>query len=521
MSGAAKPSLAPTWSNPDRLSITGAVAFTREEILRGLAADLEVQLAASREKGLEEYQFAIEGRFLAGYKHSGYADVRVDCRADSASGKILVRINEGPRYVNGAIRVYGAVKIPAKELIQRLQQPTPPVGAQIGCYDEVNGRTIPRWVDNNGEEVTLLGPIWEKGNPAAFDEGAIQSCHDRVARALDELGYPTANFQISLEHTDPAHSATLAIYLSDEGPDPIVTDITVMGNHISSDSAVCNYLQLHPGAKYSGEAVANWREQLWSSGRFISCNFSAERSADYRGLRLYIRVVEYKKAPPLDKPLPAENVAMLKFREWLTKSAEHDGDVVLELNRTPGGSVPTIIASRDGLLIYFREQKLNPNGFPRTEQAWAFTGDQFAWYSIARHEKFVASMHNPCVVSCGVQCIVPNDAEQVGKLNISAGITPEAGTLPLKLSLGGTPTGFIDIAQGRAIKLSISGGILTVRSTEGQEYLRIDAATGRLLNDPRTMPPEKGPRFWLEKGRFRSTLDQIEKTATKIFEPIR
>ena len=71
-------------------------------------------------------------------------------------------------------------------------------------------------------------------------------------------------------------------------------------------------------------------------------------------------------------------------------------------------------------------------------------------------------MHNPCVVSCGVQCIVPNDAEQVGKLNISAGITPEAGTLPLKLSLGGTPTGFIDIAQGRAIKLSISGGILTV-----------------------------------------------------------
>ena len=126
-------------------------------------------------------------------------------------------------------------------------------------------------------------------------------------RALDELGYPTANFQISLEHTDPAPSATLAIYLSDEGPDPIVTDITVMGNHISSDSAVCNYLQLHPGAKVLRRSSCQLERAALEFRPIHQLQlYRAERSADYRGLRLYIRVVEYKKAPPLDKPLPAE-----------------------------------------------------------------------------------------------------------------------------------------------------------------------------------------------------------------------
>ncbi len=288
--------LVAAWSDPDRLAISGAKAFTRDEILFGLAADIDVQLAASRQSSSAEYMCALQDRIQAGYEHAGFGNVRVNCNADADSDKILVRIDEGPRYLCGDIRVYGAIRVPVDELARRLRQPAPPLSANIGSYDVVDGRTVPRWVDSDGNDVKLDDPMWSNGKPAAFDRGAVQHYRARIARSLDDLGFPAAKFKIELERDPTARLITLAIFLSGEGPEPLVADIVVVGNHVSSDSVICDYLGIRPGIAYSGDAAARWSERLWHSGRFLRSKISAAaRGDDVRGLRLSIDVVEFKK----------------------------------------------------------------------------------------------------------------------------------------------------------------------------------------------------------------------------------
>jgi len=516
------------WSNPDRLSITGAKTFTRSEILVGLAADIDVQLAASRQSSSAEYLYAVQDRIQAGYEHAGFGEVRVDCNADSDSDRILVRINEGPRYLCGDIRVVGAVRVPVDELVRRLRQPAPPLNAKIGSFDVVDGRTVPRWVASDGSDAEMDDPMWSRGDPAAFDRGAIQFYRDRIARSLDDLGFPAAKFRIELERDQAAHSVTLAIFLSDEGPDSVVVDIVVLGNHINSDTAICDYLGIRPGIAYSGDAAAMWSERLWHSGRFVSSEISAEpRSDDHRRLRLRISVVEFKKAPPLDKPLSAEAAALLKFGNWLNASPHRDDDMVVELIAAPSSSVATVVVSRHGILVFFREPKLNPDGSPLIQHAWVAARDHFAWYSMALGTKFVAKKQGRYTLTWAARCCVTDDADQKGNLRIGAGFLnnrDDAAAAPLKLTIGGDPCAFIDMAQSSTLQCSIAGGVLAVQSEEGLQLLRIDAATGRLLNDSRSGRPEDGMRFWFERGKFQSTLDQIEKTAARFpnrFDPKR
>ena len=94
--------------------------------------------------------------------------------------------------------------------------------------------------------------------------------------------------------------------------------------------------------------------------------------------------------------------------------------------------------------------------------------------------------------------------------------------MPLKMSIGGDPSAFIDMTNSPICKFSVAGGVLTVLNDEAWQPLQFDVTTGRLLNDSRSGRTENGKRFWFERGKFQSTLDQLERTAASFpnrFDP--
>ena len=68
----------------------------------------------------EPYLEAIQRRLLLGYQHHGFPEARIEARADARGGRVVVTVEEGPRYVCGGIKVSGAREVPATVIIERL-----------------------------------------------------------------------------------------------------------------------------------------------------------------------------------------------------------------------------------------------------------------------------------------------------------------------------------------------------------------------------------------------------------------
>ena len=454
------------WSDPNRLEISGAIQIKPTSIVAALNSDVELQLAASPQAAYLDYFIALRRRISVIYQSRGFADVRVDCGPDSFKSKLVVRIVEGPCYVHGAIRVEGAKRIPFAEVVKQLREPSPPANASIESFDQVEGKRVPRWIGKDGSAVSLDDPVWAKGEATSFTAAGKTECIRKLTRYLADLGFPAAKFDVEIAADSATHTAALIVRLTDEGPEPVVKRIRVIGSKRNSDQAIIDYLGIRLGTHWSGAKAADWRYRLWRSGRFVRANIAATPCDDGAdGLTLRIDVVELAVAPPIDEPLSAEETAMLKCRDWLAGFPERDEDAVIEFPPTSDLRKLTLVISHSGILFYRIDAAPKPGSAPLVHDAIVLTDRKLGWYALDRQLKFVAPLACKSRLIFDVGLDVIDEPKQRPKVAAGLGFTPTGQAnfrSPVQLIIGGLPAAFLRKAHEIGVEFSLSDGVLTL-----------------------------------------------------------
>jgi hypothetical protein len=515
-----QPETVGSWGEPNRLEITGAVQVERRFILGAIRGDVDIQLAALANAPLVDYLDTLRRRITLVYRQMGFPEARVECRSDHVQNKIAVRIDEGARWYCGDVRVEGAERIAANDLIRLLCQRRPPDGAMIDSFDRKNGRSSPHWVDENGNDAELSEPIWRKGDEASVSDAADSLQRQQIAPCLAALGFPAAKFEVETRPNVADKSAELIIHLTSEGPGPTIRNVQISGHKTNPEQAILDYAGIKTGESYSRERAAEWRWRLWRSGRFVRCKISAVPcDTDKQGLTLRVEVSELKSAPPLDKPLSAKEATFLKCREWLAASPARDDDLVATASPTPGGCSATIVISRRGALMLINDIKLNADGSPRPRYALLLESGSVGCYAFQQRTKILLPANFGTHATCHWGLAIDDNDEQVTNLKMNIGWESEGcADSPAIVTFGGAPAAFLRIAHDE--NSTIANGRLRSEREDFNTF-EIDATTGalRLTTKAKGQVPPCCLEF--QQGvyeRIRRQIDAESATFTNTFD---
>jgi hypothetical protein len=467
------------WGDPQRLTIEGAKTFKAEEICKALFRDVHVLLASHSLAPRSGLAPAIEQRLLAGLLHAGFADAQVTARVDESQGRVIARIEEGPRYMTSGVRIEGAVQVATDDLHARLTAPYPPEKAvQAQFFDRGDAREV-RWLDKDGAGVDLAKPVWVAGKPARFDAAARKTYHDHVRQALAELGYPFAEFDVSVAPNPATQRAELVVFLRNEGPPAEISDIEVFGAVKNSRAAILAHLEIKPGELITHLRRADLERRLWESGRFLEHRVMLIPPDGDRAAKMRIEVKEYSAAPPLIESLTREEAALLKTRRWLHGVMQGSEMEIAFRSEDEKGVVTLVLAPHRGLAATFGQRdaagRLEPKAallLSMGETGIHLPGDGFRLSAKVEEIQLTSSLEfrlNP-------------EKESPFSLKLGAGVRSlEEGeqALPIDVAVSAAPVFFIGLAHEKNATASWDGEILTM--TYDDLRLRIDSRDGRVL----------------------------------------
>ena len=504
------------YSDPARLEIRDSKTFSAEEIKRELVGIFTVRLAAHPAADLLEYIESLKKHIQAGYRKAGFPETQVHGELDLDSHRIVLRIDEGPRYMVGDVSVKGAKTIPSEQLIERLTTPQPPKDAVAQSFQQQDGRTTIQWVDQDGKEAPLEPAVWRRGKPASFDAWAVSpidrfsasgrnstpgakspsaSIRNATAAALADLGYYYPAFEVYL--APPPNSApkregnpvSLVIQIKDEGPPGVLGEIEVTGAKINSREDILNYLELKSGTVLTRDEMVRIKQRLWESARFIKHNVTPLKPAcPTDKLMLRIDVLEYSKAPPLSQSLSPEEQVLLKLRDWLADSRHWPGDLVMKVV-CPDGTLEAVVSSREGLYVSM-ERSEKGVAVVQGNRAAVFSRDGIGIYSPGEGRKFVAPPFGSAV-AFGLRLSLTEDFKHPTNLafSLETRSCDDAASPPFRLTLDMQPAFFLALAHENDAKTDLREGVLTVHAKENEIWC-VDAATGRLVELRRSWPYE-------------------------------
>ena len=182
--------------NPQQLVLEGNTTFSSSAIKATLTWDFDVLTAAHPAAPWSEFLAVIDRKIVAGYRTSGFPDVRVEVHPDRPQGKVHVHIDEGPRYLAGDVKIIGARTLSTKLLTERL---TKPYWSQEALE---SGKT--------DAQSKMENPVWEAGKPAYFPARKAKPAADVVPR---HGGYGTSSSPalsdsvLSIPYSGPVPSA--------------------------------------------------------------------------------------------------------------------------------------------------------------------------------------------------------------------------------------------------------------------------------------------------------------------------
>ncbi len=503
------------WGDSDRIEIAGVSHASTDLLLAAIRADVKTQVAAAAESPLLDYLDALRHRVITAEEHIGFPEVQVACRRDSFRGKIVLQIDEGPCCYCDSIHVEGAKRVPVDDLIRMCREKRPPSAAILSGFDRVNEKTVPHWVNKDGEDVSQDESIWEKGTEASFDVASKGRYQKKLSRCFTDLGFPAADFEIEIRPDTGAKTAALLIRIAKEGAGPIIRRVEIVGNKVNSTQAILDFAGIRVGNPYSAERAAEWQQRLWKSGRFMRHEVSVfPCDSDSSGLTLRVEVVELKKAPPLNQPLSPEEAAMLKCREWLADAPKRGDDLVITLSPTPGDRVPIIVVSRDGVLASLSDLTPDVDALPRVRQALVARQGNIAYYSLDARKRFAVQPSADFQVVCTLDLKLKDDVDQQETLGFYFGCrnnSGESNKLPLDLAVGGAPAAFLRMLYRDDVKTTLAKGSLKLVIEDGEEW-EIDSNTGmfHITSKRDAEATTFAPGLTFRHGAFEKLRRQIE-----------
>lgn len=438
-----------------QLLIEGAKTFTPEQISQALWNDLDVVYAGKVPSSPGEQQRLLIEKTMAGYQDAGFPRARVSLDIDG--NHTVLNIEEGPRYMAGAVRVEGTKAIDVARLIEGLK-PVPP-------------------------EATGTGLRWPTGEPAWFDKPSETWLAERVAMLLAEQAYYRPHFFLSVVENAEQNTADLLIRLTDEGPRSTVSDTMIAGNAKNSREQILEYVAQGFDSPLTEELRSQILKKLAGSGRFVRCEWALnELSQRVDGWHPQLWVEEYADAPSLAEPLSREETALLKYSEWIAGFEANDDEALLSY--TDGGTWGTvIIAPKRGFMAM--EGESSPDQKPaRFQTALVVSEAQIGVYSMSQRRSIVA-VPPPAHCKTTVELVPVGGApdwDARGRLTFGSGVQFHAKRPTrrhVELSLKQSADAALSLLRRHRAECAWDGDILTIRLPD--RTLRIEAATGRLV----------------------------------------
>lgn len=295
--------------NPDQIVFEGAKQVAEKDVCAALTKDFDAILAVHPDASLSGYLRAIETTAQLGYRHSGFNQAKIKAEYNEPKEKIVVHIEEGPRFFCGDIVITGAKQVDAAQLADSLREPAK-------------------------QDKTP----WVPGRPVRFDPPAMTSLINRIKESFSAQGFAHARFDFRTSAESGESTQKLEIIIKDEGPRAEVGKITIAGNERDSDSDILNYLDLRPGQRYDS-GLANRLEDLFKeSGRFLGSHISRagpqQIIEDREIVDLNIEIRDYEPSSALASAFSPQEKAMLALRDWADRWArgETDHDFIFEVS---------------------------------------------------------------------------------------------------------------------------------------------------------------------------------------------
>lgn len=385
--GASVPALAQTgasisvgnFGRQTALVIEGNQTFTTEQIRRGLTLHLDYHLAAHPAAPLAEYTTELERQISRGYHRAGFPAVTVKAAADTNAHRVIVRVNEGPRYRCGDILLSG-VPAMTNEVVRRK------ITQVMAEFEDLSAFLTNVMRGNLRGYVEAVA--WRPGEHAPCDDVFSELVTNRVQEALTSLGVYQPRFTARIVPDSVRKLADLKIEFADEGCKGTIAEIEVSGLFTNTRAQLLAYLKLKPGMELQANLVAATSNQLWLSARFFRHDVSLVPLPSPGQFKLVFDLDEVREAPPLDQAFSPKEAALLKFRDWLAGWETRTEDFVISANVTnlPSPGSVDLVLSPLGTALAVREAP--SNGPVRLQYALVASQELIGLYSAWRQSKF-------------------------------------------------------------------------------------------------------------------------------------
>ena len=481
----------------DRLDIAGAKFATPERLKESLASDLEYLLAAEPAAPLDRLLATICSRLEAGYRRIGFAKVVVEARPNLQSRRIVVAVNEGPRFRAGPVRIVGMTHLTPRDLAQWLAMPHP--------VDRDDARVA--WkaaddlvvIDDFGEK-----PIWVAGEAARFNNWSREQLRRQVYLAFAQHGFFFPKLDVHVVPLESQQVAELVVEVEDEGPPAVGGPVEVVGAQRHSAETIARFLGLAPGQPFDRNRLSAIQARLYESGRFAFSAAIPEMPAE-RGQppKLILKLVETPDGPLLGEAPSAEEQALLRLRAWLIEQF-HSGkeDLLLTLRDASLGvrTIQTVVSARGVFLradvsdpsralsrgVFSKLRSLAGANPPKEDTMHCLAGleitaEQIAIYSPMR-DRLLAIL--PGEKQLSLRLKLHPDPRQPQRLALS--LDPEVTRAnaaqpgqPVTVDADLVPAAFMALAHVPDATCKVEQGVLRIKTKNA--LLEADATTGRLL----------------------------------------
>ncbi len=358
-----------------------------------LAADNDLLLLSRPQANRRLFLSAVGRKATLALQHAGFEEAKATASVEgSATGeRIVIDVAAGPRVMAAGVEITGLPDDLAGGLQRWIQGQRPPAGALAETVEGTDGWGGTRWLDENGQPVTMEAPLWTRGQPASFDPPHLKQIRTAIGRFLRDQGRfsaavlvedrgPTgllaglSNLAAAARlHGAAAGTATvgvavkpgpagaiLAVTVTNLPPAAVLDDVRLPAGTRTTRENLLAALGITPGAPVTEHDRLAWKQRLRMSGRFVRSDVTLEPSADSgNGVTAVFDLEDYASVGALGTPLSPEEAVMLRFREWLVATLSGDEDLVASWERAPnpGETItvgqPTgefILSSNDGML---------------------------------------------------------------------------------------------------------------------------------------------------------------------------
>jgi TPR repeat protein len=506
-----------------QLTFEGAKTFSAEELRDGLKWTPDFLEISHPMAPRGEFLKAVERKLLFGYQHGGFPEARISVQTDAKSSRIIVKVEEGPRYVCGRVKVSGTKKAVSSAITRRLTVESAPAASAGRAFDFTDQAPASPVAD--GAEPAAPGQIealWVKGQPAPFSEYDLRWLEWQVRQALGDQGFFFPEVHVAIQRDAAGGKAELEVTVLKEGPRRTIGSIEITGNKKNSREALLRYLDLKPGMELTRERVSGIEDRLWRAARFLAYQVTPGQPDTAGRVALHVEVSECDQAPPVDQEFSPVEQAMLNMRQWLARMDRRQEEMILDLTmdavRLPG--LEMIITPQSGLAVL--EKPAPQDALSQRPSGFILKPNLAEFYATGRDRKLVVPWYEQQIwTRISLVSEKPEGESAAHHFNFSMGAgfkhDEEAAKVPYQLQVTLYPVVCVSMAHFTNCAYWFSGGMLIC--SNATTLCRLEARSGRPIelswkDQVKDKTFQAQVRF--QRKVFRGRVKEIEKTSAHL-----